>query len=103
MFIVKAVKADDSYDLFEAFKVRVQESRCAGANAPGEPPYIAPDFDVFVDRSEDGPGKFLSVGNGQDHYAHVYVMNESGKTVDVVSWRYDQSIAPTIGRARRVA
>lgn len=104
MFIVKAVKADDSYELFEAFKVRVQESREAGANGPGQPPYIAPDFDVFLERSEDCPGKILSVGNGESHYAHVYVMNESGKTVDVVSWRYDQSVAPPIGRAtRRVA
>lgn len=102
MFIVKAVKADDSYDLYEALKVRVQDSRVNGANAPGEPPFIAPDHDVFVDRYEDAPGKILSVGNGPDHYAHVYVMNESGKTVDVVSWRYDQSIAPPIGR-RRIA
>jgi hypothetical protein len=101
MFIVKAVKADDSYDLFEAPKVRVQESRVDGSNGPGQPPFIAADFEVFLD--SDGPGKMLSVGNAQDHYAHVYVMNESGKTVDVVSWRYDQSIAPPIGRARRVA
>lgn len=104
MFIVKAVKADDSYDLFEAAKVRVMESRENGCNGPGQPPYIAPDFDVFLDRHEDAPGKILSVGNGESHYAHVYVMNESGKTVDVVSWRYDQAVAPTIGRAaRRVA
>lgn len=103
MFIVKAVRSDDSYDLFEGLKVKVQESRVAGCNAAGQPPFIAPDFDVFVNRHEDGPGKMLSVGNGEDHYAHVYVMNESGKTVDVVSWRYDQTIAPPIGRAKRVA
>ena len=102
MFIVKAVKADDSYDLYEAKKVRVQDSRMAGCNAQGEPPFIAPDHDVWLD-GDDAPGKILSVGNGQEHYAHVYVMNESGKTVDIVSWRYDQSIAPPIGRARRVA
>ena len=103
MFIVKAVKADDSYELYEALKARVQESRQGGCNAPGEPPYIAPDFDVFIDYTDGLPGKILSVGNGHDHFAHVYIMNESGKTVDVVSWRYNESIAPQIGRARRVA
>jgi hypothetical protein len=100
MFIVKAVKADDSYELFEAIKVRVQESRICGANAPGQPPFVDPDFDVFLEKHEDAPGKLISVGNGQDHFAHVYVMNEYGKTVDSVSWRYNQSVAPPLGRRR---
>jgi hypothetical protein len=98
MFIVKAVKADDSYDLFQASKVSVQDSRQGGANAPGTPPYIAPDHDVWLDLQGGGPGNLISVGNGQEHYAHVYVMNEMGKTVDIVSWRYNEAIAPPIGR-----
>lgn len=97
MFIVKAVKADDSYELFNSEGVRVTESRCNGVSGPGQPQYVAPDFDVYLG-GEEMPGKILYVGNGSDHFAHLYIMNESGKTVDVVSWRYNESIAPPIGR-----
>ncbi len=103
MFIVKAVKADESYELFEALNVRVRESGINGCSAAGSPPFIAPDFDVCLDKNDEAPGKIISVGNGQDHFAHVYVMNEHGKTVDVISWVYDERIAPPIGRARRAA
>jgi hypothetical protein len=53
---------------------------------------------VWLDLQGGGPGNLISVGNGQEHYAHVYVMNEMGKTVDIVSWRYNEAIAPPIGR-----
>lgn len=97
MFIVKVVKADDSYELFEAVRVHVQASAVNGVNG-GQAPFVAPDFDVYIDKDNEAPGKILHIGNGQDHYAHAYIMNESGKTVDVVSWRYNQSVAPPIGR-----
>lgn len=105
MFIVKAVQADGDYSLFECTSVVVRESRVNGANGPGQPPFVAPDEEVWLYTGQDCPAdRILNVGPGLDHYWHVYVMNERGKTVDTVSFKGPLPItsAEYTGPVRRV-
>jgi hypothetical protein len=103
MFYVKAVSGDGAeFAIFEAVSVRVEESKINGANGPGQPPFVAPDYDVYLyGEDERHPAtRILRVGRGDGHHHVVFVMNERGKTIDKVDSRERPDM---VVRAQRAA
>lgn len=85
MFYVKAVRKDGGYTMYETTSISVEESRADGANGPGQPPFVRPDWDLYLYDGHCQPYReILHVGLGIDHYAFAYIMNERGKTIDTV-------------------
>lgn len=84
MFIVKAETRQAGsngagYSMYDADRVRVAKSTIAGSG-PG--PY--PELEVWLYDASGHEKAILYVGHGLDHFSHVYIMNERGKTVDSV-------------------
>lgn len=88
MFTVKAEVNTQTgpmtFQLYQAASVHVRKSTTNGANAPGIPPYVAPDLEVELQDDQNRWLRTLDVGVGIDHYCAVYVMNERGKTVESI-------------------
>ena len=79
MFIVKAEDKAGNYAMYDAERVRVAKSTIAGTH-----PVPYPELEVWLYDASGHEKCILYVGHGLDHYSHVYIMNERGKTVDSV-------------------
>lgn len=88
MFTVKAEVWNDhgpnNFQLYAAAAVHVHKSLTNGQNGPGQPAYVAPELDVSLRDANGDHIRMLEVGQGLDHYSAVYVLNERGKTVEVI-------------------
>lgn len=84
MFIVKAETRQagnnsGGYSMYDADRVRVAKSTIAGTD-----PRPYPELEVWLYDASGHEKAILYVGHGLDHFSHVYIMNEKGKTVDSV-------------------
>jgi hypothetical protein len=82
MFIIKAETRQagsngGGYSMYDADRVRVAKSTIAGTDS-------GPEFEVWLYDASGHEKTILYVGHGLDHFSHVYIMNEKGKTVDSV-------------------
>lgn len=88
MFTVKAEvntqTGPTTFQLYQAASVHVRKANMNGQNAPGMPPYVAPEIEIELQDEQNRNVRFLYVGTGLDHYCAVYVMNERGKTVQSI-------------------